>query len=95
MCAKNPTRKGIEAYFHKFTVKIRMLLYNKLSIPITLGKGKFSFTILCNCLSGRIMVNLSIIQSKEKQIPLNTYTNLRMKTGEKAQVNERSIFENP
>lgn len=54
-----------------------------MSIPIISGKGKFSFTSLCNCLSGSIMVNLSIIQSKENQIPLNTYTDLRVKTGEK------------
>lgn len=56
-----------------------MLLYIKLSIPITLEKEVLSFTILYNCLSGKIMVYLGVIQSKEKQIPLNTYTPVRVK----------------
>lgn len=60
-----------------------MLLYIKLSISMTLGAGTLSVSILCNCLSGRVMVNLSIIQSKEIPILLNIHTNLRGKTGKK------------
>lgn len=56
-----------------------MLLYIELSIPVTLEKEVLSFTILYNCLSGKIMLHLGIIQSKEKQILPNTYTPVRVK----------------